>query len=91
MLFNAIDLDGNGEIKKSEFLVALDNGNLEMTDAIKTYVGVIGDRVGVVGWVVVVVIWAGCLGVPSLLILFVLVVVVVSMLHFTCTCPQTIV
>lgn len=52
MLFNAIDLDGNGEIKKSEFLVALDNGNLEMTAEIKTYVGWQGEErvgVGVVG------------------------------------------
>ena len=51
-MFNAIDLDGNGEIKKSEFLVALDNGNLEMTDEIKTYVGWQGEErvgVGVVG------------------------------------------
>jgi hypothetical protein len=52
VLFNAIDLDGNGEIKKSEFLVALDNGNLEMTAEIKTYVGWQGEErvgVGVVG------------------------------------------
>jgi hypothetical protein len=34
-LFHAIDLDSNGEIKKSEFLAALDHGNLEMTDEIK--------------------------------------------------------
>ena len=36
VLFDSIDSDGNGEIKKNEFVIALDSGNLEMTDEIKT-------------------------------------------------------
>ena len=34
-LFSAIDTDGSKQIGKTEFLVALDTGNLEMTDEIK--------------------------------------------------------